>query len=134
MERRSSGWGRGFHTHTLGFRRPQPGLPVSGRHLEFICLQADYVSSSLLSRSQDPPTGFFPPPSDSEYACVTMVRFFDWLELAVTSSYATSFPRCYKKCCTVLVPLRPSELEMQLSGSSEAAELEAEAAGEVRAM
>ncbi|KAH0512757.1 Protein BTG1 [Microtus ochrogaster] len=36
--------------------------------------------------------------------------------------------------CTAAAALRPSELEMQLLGSSEATELEAEAAGEVRAM
>nr|XP_040137753.1 protein BTG1 [Ictidomys tridecemlineatus] len=46
------------------------------------------------------------------------------------SSYATSFPRHYKKCCTAAASLRPSELEMQLLGSLEATELEAEAAGE----
>ncbi|ELK02561.1 hypothetical protein PAL_GLEAN10022460 [Pteropus alecto] len=63
-----------------------------------------------------------------------MVRSPDWLESAVTLQLRTSFPRRYKKCCTVSTSLRPLELEMQLLGASEAAELEAEAAGEVRAM
>lgn len=34
----------------------------SGRHSGFICLQADYVSSSLSARPLDPPPGSFSPP------------------------------------------------------------------------
>lgn len=102
----------GVYLFTSGLRQLLPLFPVSG--------PAPWV--------------LFPAPSGSESACVTMVRSPDWLESAVMLQLRTSFPRHYKKCCTAAASLRPSELEMQLLGSLEATELEAEAAGEVRAM
>lgn len=118
--RRRQGCGRGSHTRTLQFLAAL-GSPVSGRYSGFICLQADYVSSSLPSLPLDPPPGPFPAPSGSEFACVTMVRSRDWLESVVTLQLRTSFPRRYKKCRTEPASLRPPELEMQLLGASEAA-------------
>lgn len=109
------------HAHPSVSRVPRPRSPGSGRHSGFICLQADYVSSSLSSWPLGPPPGAFPAPSGSESACVTMVRSRDWPESAVTLQLRTSSPRRYKKCRTELASLRPPELEMQLLGAPEAA-------------
>lgn len=83
----------------------------------------------------DPPLGpFFPPPPTPNLLASQWCDLWIGWTRPSRSSYATSFPWLYKKCCTTPLSLSPSELEMQLLGASEAAELEAEAAGEVRAM
>ncbi|XP_027448131.1 uncharacterized protein LOC113921520 [Zalophus californianus] len=130
------GLGAGLsHAHPRSARSPSHSPPVSGRR------SGVYLFTSGLRQllplfpvSASSPCSFFPPPSGSESAAS------QWCDLRIGcsrpsySSYATSFPRRYKSYCTAPVSLRPSELEMQLLGASEAGELGAEAAGEVRAM
>lgn len=128
--------GRSFHTRLLGFfLRPalllRLRLPLGGL---FVYKQITSAPPSLPGLWARPLAALLPPPPAPNLPAS------QWCDLRIgwrpssRSGYATSFPQPYKMSCTAAAALRPSELEMHLLGSSEATELEAEAAGEVRAM
>lgn len=96
--RRGEGWGRGFHTRTLFPPSPATAPPSPAATRGFICLQADYVSSSLSSRSMGPPPGpFFPPPPAPNLLASQWCDLRNGWSRPSRSRHATSFPRRYKK-------------------------------------
>lgn len=113
--------------------RTAPASQAATRGL-FVYKQITSAPPSLPGLWARPLAALLPPPPAPNLPAS------QWCDLRIgwrppsRSGYATSFPQRYKMSCTAAAALRPSELEMQLSGSSEATELEAEAAGEVRAM
>lgn len=127
--------GGAFTRAPSGFLHAPPQLPVLWPPLGVYLFTSGLRQLLPLFAASGPaPWPLFPPPPAPNLLAS------QWCDLRIgwgrpsRSSYATSFPRRYKKCCTAPATLRPSELEMPLLGSSEAAALEAEAAGEVRAM
>ena len=116
-----------FPRHLLPLLR----LPLRGL---FVYKRITSAPPSLPSLWTRPPGPYFPPPPTPNMLASQWCDLWIGWRRPSRSSYATSFPRLYKKCRTTPLSLSPSELEMQLLGAPEAAELEAEAAGEVRAM